>query len=344
MKHKTTITPLNCAFDNGLNDILKMESTEYDTLSTRGIYCKSPDISWFKMKSVTATPFLEPVFYGIKKGDIIEVEFSALALKGSNVKINCDMLMVDSNYSASTVASIWTVADNIQTYYKRYKFKYIVTSSYFIGIIPNIKLMTNGSEVIIKDIEITLDTSNPEFSIANNITAYRSQTDYLKCIDLYSGTNLNKGYNGLLSFYNTSKITFSDGAMVFANTDLTNFKGLMTLLNGHKYRPSLVFYIEYISSFVLTTTAKQILEDGTLSQEATTGLPTATTLRKGIIYLHGSTTASRKTFMDIGTVGGGGDFTIKNVRFSMPQFDDSVKRLPNQLEELYTDLSSRLVK
>lgn len=338
-RHETMITPLNCSFGTSLNDIIKMEETEYNSLITRGIYCKSPDISWFKMKSYDTTPFLEPCFYDLKKGDIVEIEFYALKKSGTNAKINCNIIVITPQYTHETAYNI-VATDDLNEYYKKYKLKYVVTSSYYIGLIPNIR-PTSNSEVVVKDVKVTIETVNPNFSIANNIVAYREQTDYLKCINYVSKTDLYPAYNKLSDYL--PNISFTDNeVMEFSGADLTKFKGLLAVLNGHKYRPCFAFYMEYEANNVLAITSKAVSSNGTVVQESTTGLPITSGIKKKIIYIHGNTNVTRKTIMDIGTIGATGTFKLKNIRFSMFQADGSVKRNPNQIDEVFTDLGSKL--
>lgn len=340
MEHKVTITPLNCAFGTGLNSIITMDEAEYAVSTERKIYCKNPDVSWFKMKSTSTTPYLEPVFYGLNKGDIITVEFDAVLLSGS-ASLNFHMVNVNSDYSTQDPGDILSPIGSLTTFYKHFKARMFVDKD-VIGNLINIRPNGSNNELIIKNIEITIETSNPLFSIDNNIVAYKTKTDFMKCIDLYSGTNLNETYHGLLDLYNEGKISFPDNETIrFSNAGFSKFKGLMALLNGNAYRASIAVYLEYISPNDVYITSKSVTEDGTFTQDASTGLGAKSNLTKKMVYLIGRE-ISRKTFVDIGFVGTGQDLTLKNVRFSMPQFDDSVKRPPNQLEELYTNLHLKL--
>lgn len=342
LKHRIKITPLNCAFNTGLNSIIKIEESEYlASTNPSSIYCKDIDLSWFKMKSATNRPYLEPVFYGLNEGDIITVEFDALIISGSS-SINVDFLKVNADYSTSDTVYNVLPDGSIKSFYKHFKTSGFVEND-GIGTLLNIRPSKINSEMIIKNIEVTIETSNQLFSVTDNIVSFRTKTDYMKCIDFYSGTNLNPVYNSLSTLYNDGKINFpDDNTLQFKDAGTSLFKGLMSLFNGHKYRPTFAVYAECSTPGDLTITSKALKDDGTLIQDGVGHVPVNTTLSKRVIYVTGGTSLCRKSFLDIGMVSGGTDLTLKNVRLAMPQFDDTIKREPNQLEELYTNLSSKL--
>lgn len=342
LKHRIEITPLNCAFGIGLNSIIKLEESEYlASKDPSTIYCKDIDLSWFKMKSVTHTPYLEPVFYGLNEGDIITVEFDALIISGSS-SINVNFLKVNADYSTSDTVYHRPPDGSVKSFYKHFKISGFVEND-GIGTLLNIRPSSFNNEMIIKNIEVTIETSNQLFSLTDNIVSFRTKTDYMKCIDFYSGTNLNPVYNSLLTLYNKGKISFpDDNTLQFKDAGTSSFKGLMSLFNGHKYRPIFAVYAEYSTPGDLTITSKDLKNDGTLIKGGFGSFPTNTTLSKRLVYLNGEASSYRKTFLDIGMVSGGANLTLKNVRLAMPQFDDTIKREPNQLEELYTNLSSKL--
>lgn len=345
-KHKIEITPLNCAFGTDLNNIINMEESEYlASTDQRAIYCKDIDLSWFKMRSVANnTPYLEPVFYGLNEGDIITVEFDALIISGSS-SINVNFLKVNSDYSTSQHGYNMLPDGSVKSFYKHFK-----ASSFIeydgIGTVLNIRPSSNtNNEMIIKNIEVTIETSNQLFSVTNNIVSFRTKTDYMKCIDFYGGTNINTTYNDLLTLYNDGKINFPDDhTLEFKDAGTHLFKGLMSLFNGHKYRPAFAVYAEYSvpADDLIYISYKDLNEDGTFIQNKNLVFNSNHTRSKRVQYIKGGTSLCRKSFLDIGSISSGSSLTLNNVRLSMPQFDDTIKREPNQLGELYTNLSSKL--
>lgn len=344
MIQQTVVTPLNCAFGVGLNSMMKMEQSEYDAATDRAIYCKSPDLSWFKMKTVQgASSYLEPTIYDVAPGDIIEVEFEAMRISSGDIRINLPVLKIQSDYVTTTATA--AEASKIQTsdlttYFKKYKLRCIVPLNHDgLGVVLNMRPNIGPSEIIIKNISIKVDSSVHQLGLKNNIVEFKTRTDYMKCVDFYSGTNLNPTYQTLKAVFDAGTLLFpNDETMEFRNAGTTNFKGLMSLFNGHTYRPTIAIYAEYTSPVVVSLTAKSVKEDSTFSTEGSNSFPVSTTMRKALLYFTGSADKSRKTFVDIGMVGSGQSFTLKNVRMSIPQFDAQTKRDPNQLEELYTNL------
>lgn len=342
MKHEIIITPLNCSYNQELNNILTMEEEEYFNVTGRRIFCKNPDISWFKMRGTqTQQPYLEPVFYGLKKGDKITIETDALLLSG-NINLECRILKVDEDYRDSIEQRHTNPEGALTSFYKRFKFTSILEHE-GIGTIVNLRPTAGDGEIIIKNVKVSVETSNAMFSMADNVVRYNSKTDFMKCIELFSGTNLNDTYHSLLELYNEGKVSFpDDNTIKFTEAGLTKFKGLMAMFNGRKYRTPFVVYAEYVSPTIVIATVKRVNESGSIGQDGNRTFPSSQTMRKGIIYFTGGLDPARKTFIDLGMVTTGEDLTLKNVRFSMPQFDDSVKRPPNQIDELYTNLGSKL--
>ena len=339
MKHRTEITPMNCGYGTGLTSLMTFNESEYNDATARSIYCKDVDISWFKMKSVTATPYLEPVFYGLKKGDILTVEFEAVLLSGQS-NVNANLVRVDPDYKTKDLG-VKPIPD-IEGYYKFFRMSQYIDHE-GIGTILNLRPSDFPSEMIIRNVVVEIETSNPKFSMHSNIVAYRNRTDFMKMIDFYGGTNLNSTYHGMLTLLKDGKASFPDGeTLKYTNAGTTLFKGVMCLFNGHLYRPVFSFYLEYIAPRGISLTTKNVKEDGTFTQEGSQAVPATTTMTKKIFFFNGGTEPSRKTFFDGGMVSSGTDLTVKNVRIAMPQFDDSVKRDPNQLDELYTNLSAKL--
>lgn len=349
MKHSITITPLNCAFGSGINNFLRMEESEYVTAGlSRRMYCKSPDISWFKMKSNTETPFLEPAFYGLKPGDIIEVELSALLLSGVAPNITIPFTNITDVYAASPNlrTEIIASAQNLKSHYKKFKVRWVVPATFTgIGVLLNLRPSQTVSEIIIKDIIVTIDTVNPLFSIVDNITAFRTKTDYMQCVDYITGSNLNAPWNGLKTVHTAGEVLFPDDyTMQFSGADVSNFKGLATCFNGAKYRRSIAVYAEYsiTTANPIVVSAYGVSDSSAVASVGGTEFSASAVVRKSLMFVNVTvSTPSRKTLIDLGRTGVN-NFTLKNVRISMPQFDDGVKREPNQLSELYTNLSAKL--
>jgi hypothetical protein len=126
------ITPLNCGFGTGLSTILRVQQSDYDADTIRSIYCKDIDSSWFKMKSLSGTAYLEPAFYGLKQGDIITVEFDALALSGTNVSVIVPLLKINSDYTTTTISN--NITSTLNSYYDHYKIPIALTTDFNTGI------------------------------------------------------------------------------------------------------------------------------------------------------------------------------------------------------------------
>lgn len=349
-EHKVILTPMNIGFGNGLNTIVKADETEYTSSSSSVIYIRDPEESWFKMKSnASSSPYLESGFYGLNPGDTIEVECEALALAG-NPKLDFRIIVANASYTEA--ARIYNESPSGLTEdYRKYKANIILPNTQEIkdapAIVLNLRTENNvfNNELILKNIIVTIKTTNPKFGLTSDQVAYQSKTDYLKCIDLYAGTNINTAYNALLAKYTAGNITFPDDQTVEINVnDYSTFKGLMAIFNGHKYRPSITVYMEYKTNGTAVATAKNVKEDGTFAQEGGANAfgPTGGIYKKRIAYFNGGTEYARKTLVDVGYIGTPEPLSIRSLIISIPQFNDHVKRPPNQIDELYTNLSAKL--
>lgn len=345
MKHEVLITPLNASFAVGMNSFLRMEETEYNADTIRSIYCRSPIESWFKMKAVSATPYIEPTFYGVKPGDVVDIEFEAMLINGNITNMSIPIFTVSSGYVATLLVTEHT--GSLKKYYKKYKFKYVIPTSFNgIGILFNIRPNVNviGNEVIIKNIKVTIDTKNHEFSLVNNIVSFKTKTDFMQCIDYITGTNLYTVWNGLKTVFDAGEVFFpDDNTLQFSGIDVANFKGLATCFNGSKYRPCVAVYCEYVTDGTndVIATLMGVSEGGVVVDTGAVSFPATSSIKKKLQYINGNSTVYRKFLIDLGRVVVN-NFSLKNVYFSMPQFDDSIKREPNKLEELYTNLRGKL--
>lgn len=354
MKHKIKITPMNCNFLNGMNSFTKMEESEYLSAVDRAIYCKNPDESWFKMKSsVTGTPYLEPTFFGLRSGDVITVEFDAMVISGSVIDFGVSFRSVSGELINNTPVYQQLIPnDALKSHFKHFKIPFVVMPelSGYDGIISNIRSFTNSShEMIIKNIEIEIETSNLNFSLNDNVVQYKYKMDYLECINLIGGTDLKAVYNSLKTVYDNGQITFPDieTMSIKSINSYTNFKGLLALLSASKYCQPQAVYIEYKNNdsskhFFITS---QDYDNAGLPINSEQKVQPSLSLgvwRKAIVYFSGKSGDKRNLILNFGSTSFEQDLDIKNVRFSAPRFDDAIKREPNKLEELYSNLGAKL--
>lgn len=345
MKHNVLITPLNCGIGTGMNNYTFLHDGEYQTAKSKATFIKSPTTSYFKMKSQQYEAYLEPTFYSLQIGDIVEVEFDALSLSGDNAYIKCNFLQMSETYTTSELTLI-NATGNLESYFKKYKLRYYIPKGYNgIGLVLNIRVPV-GSEVVVKNINVSIETSNSEFSCKTDVIRYSTKTDYMKCIDFVAGTNLKESYNTLQTEFDTGAITFPDNKSVnFGGDNVTHFKGLIGLFSNSCYRRSICCYVEYktdTSSTLISLTRTDVKEDETLSSQNLFDFPATNNVwKKKISYFVANQNDVRKFFIDLGRISANG-FTFKEVIFASPQNDDYLKIEPNDLTELYTDLRVRL--
>lgn len=350
MRHLTHITPMNSSYSTGMNSFFRMEESEYLADTGRSVFAKSPDDSWFKMKSsATQTPYLEPAFFGLMTGDIITVTFDALVLSGTS-EVTVNFLQLNASTTGGALNNALP-SGSLKSHYKPFKVKCVVNEFITggLGVVLNIRPTGMNSEIIVKNIEVTIESANNQFSLKNNVVSYKDKTDFMNLIQLVTGTNIRTSYNTLYStLFIGNNITFPDDAtMSFSGGSTGAFRGVAALFNGNKYRNPIAIYaeIKLDDTDGISVTANEYDASGsfikTSSNTPILTAPTGGVFKKKIIFLQGDIDTSRKTFVDMGR-SIAQSVSYKNVRMSRPQFDDHSKRNPNELDELYSNLGLKL--
>lgn len=349
MKHSIYITPLNCAFDAGMNSFIKMEEDEYNSSSTRAIYCKDPLQSWFKFKSFTeGTPYLEPSIFGLNVGDIITVEFDGLLVSGDNpLNFGVSFRGINGNTVNNNPLHQCTLPNNsFDTSFKHFKIPFIIMSDMdnTTGILLNIRAFAgNKHEIIIKNLKLTVETDNPNFSLVNNYVDYKSYKDFLKSINYVSGTSVNASLNTVKQIYTDGGIAISDDEIVFNTSNtLGKWKGLASQFTVDKYPNPIAVYIEYkcndedtfFGVYSQSFSEKDTKVDAEKFNRNLSMIPKDVYTKK-IVYLKSNYVNKRNEIVLIGMSSTEIKASIKRVIFSIPRFDDGRKCNPNDLYELY---------
>ena len=347
MKHSIYITPLNCAFDTGMNSFIKMEEDEYNSSSTRAIYCKDPLQSWFKFKSFTeGTPYLEPSIFGLNVGDIITVEFDGLLVSGDNpLNFGVSFRGINGNTVNNNPLHECTLPNNsFDTSFKHFKIPFIIMSDMdnTTGILLNIRAFAgNKHEIIIKNLKLTVETNNPNFSLSNNVVDYETKRDFIKMINHVSGTTLcSSTFKNNQALYDNGSICYQDGALHYDVVPGGKWAGIVSVLSQNSYGSPIVVYLEY----KYTKGLSRIYSQSWSSSDARVGveqyiefpLNTTDEYVKHIMYFKGVSGEDIKyNIVNIGSANLSQNFSIKRMIVSIPRFDDENKKDFNTIEELY---------
>jgi hypothetical protein len=331
---------------------MTMEESEYQAATDRKIYCPDPDKSYFRLKSITSfTPYLEMPLYGVQVGDVVTVEFEARLISGT-VKLEVRQI----NILEGNVVEASHISHNIPTpvheFYKKYKVVFPIRSNQY-GALVNVRTAPSvgDSEIVIRNVVLKVDSSNPNFALYNPIVSYRDQTDFMRVIKYISGTDVRTVYNGLLSLYDVGQVSLADNGETLVSSGSTSgrFRGLCAQFPENKYPNPVAVYFEYKNdnSEQLKVTLNGYNAQGSFTVLANKDISLSTSSwRKSIHYVAGPNQAFKKLFADVGRAAVAVNFKIRNVRFSNPRFDDYVfgHKEPNRIDDLYTNLGDILRK
>lgn len=354
MKQSVGITPLNCSFLEGLNTIIYPEEIDYNNTNARALYFRNPKESWFKMKSDNAgfSPYIEPVFFGLKKGDTLTLEFDAMLVSGELKEFGVSLRDMSKGVpDESTYLKYCLPQNSITSYFKRFKIPMIISrnTKNADAVITNIREFTNiKHEVIIRNIEFTIETSNTNFSTKPYYVEYKNEKDYLTSIQTVGGTDIKPIYNTTRIFLDNEQISFTpDETMKIKNSNSSgNFKGLLALFSGSNYNNPAVIYLEYkTNNNADFYAARQDYDNSNLqigNEQSKAINPTNGQWKKKIFYFKSNSGKRRNVILNVGAVRSDLDIEFRDVIFSFPRFDDELKKQPNNLFELYSDIGGKL--
>jgi hypothetical protein len=342
MKHCIAITPLNCSFSEALNGFVTMEPSEYEAANSRAVYCREPDLSWFKFKSVTDSPYLEPAFFGLRGGDIITVDFDALVQSGEVADFGCTFTAIDCKAAVESPAYAQLLPDgSFYSHFTHYTIPFVVMPqiSGFTGIRVRIGANANTPcEMIVKNIEITVETSNHRFALRDGIASYRKKRDYLNCVRFHAGTDISKAFHSLKKRFESGSISFPDAQTVSFDEAPGQFGGLMALMSAGLYASPQVAYFEYEGE--VSVRARDFDHEGGKMGTRSASVKIASSWRRQIMYFAGQCYDARNTLLSVGSFNGK-PLKLKNVFLSVPRFDDCAYREPNKLEELFSGIAEK---
>lgn len=339
MLHNVLLTPLNCTLHGEAQDVLLWDRERYAATSGPVIYCQDPDLSRFHMRSTDETPFIEAVFYGVKGGDRVTVRLDALVSSG-NSSLAVDVFAVTPQYERELSVTNELPADALDTYFRDFAIPCLLqigTDS--IGVALRLRPTGPDSEVILRNVHVQIESANQGFFPETQVVRYESIGDFLDCIRTYSLTDADVTYNSLAKAFKEGRITFPDeGAVAF--NEAADFRGLMAMLPGSKYRVPVHVYFEYVGPGLEVGVRGLNAFNEMLCEKRTALSPAENWHRQAIDFFGGGLEGARKLLADVRGVEG--PMQLRNVRFVVARFDDEPRRSPNRLEDLFSNLGERL--
>ena len=313
MNNKISIIPLNCGYGVGLNSFSTFNESEYNSTSTRAILYKKPLVSWFKMKSITSTSYIEPAIFGLDVSDKIKVEFEMCNIKGkggATIKI----VGVSESGVTTDLQSINTL-DQTETYFKKYSIEFCLNENAKNnqGIIVNLRQKYINNEMIVKNVSIEI--FKPSIDLREIVGIVNCKNRFEKIINKSDSSEV-KDYSSL----KTIDKTIDTSGLVINTSDDTKFKGLYYEVGNNKYRnPKSVYLKGNITSGNIKVT-NDIYNKNNIKKQLTVENSISSGEIEKIIYFSNNTDVEYD-YLDIGTTGAC-NFTIDNVIFYKNRFDD----------------------
>lgn len=222
---KIVLTPNNTGYGNEYTDISTYSEKEFNETEERKVLNYKPDRSYFTLKSVKLSAYIERAITNIKGGDILTIEFDVMKIGESNSTINIKLLPIQSNGLVDGNKSIDNYTYPVDSNsYNHMKVSIPLNNDFGeYGCVLNIRNEQNNSILKIKDVSIVVKTNKTrvfnekmirirndvEFDNVLSLTSKINNIDYSACERArqngniyYDGAALNihsqiEGYNGL---------------------------------------------------------------------------------------------------------------------------------------------------
>lgn len=245
------LTPINAVYSSGANSFITFSEDIYSSWTQRGILIKGYNTSYFKMKKRTAMPYIEFPIFSAKTGDFIKFDFKYKVSANSSLYIQ--IYEYDKNHTSIKQKDIEVKLLKLNNWYEHsLNIPIIKTSSESIGFLLNIRLVS-GDEVELKDINMTLNTSNYNVNYNKEIIILDNKElfDYASRITLLNKIN-GDDYSAGLALINNYRTLNEDGSITFKSDDANfKYKGIVFRLSKMIKR-SCGIYIKYSSNTVNT--------------------------------------------------------------------------------------------
>lgn len=338
------LLPINIGFGSGFNSLGTFEQSVYNASSTRKVFMRDPLESWWKMKRAGASdpPYVEASFFGLKNGDHMIFKFDA-----ASPNTPADVLVQWGDISEDYGVGPWRETRfPIDSAFRHYSVPVRITGlqSSSLGVIINIR--ADGDDVVIKNLEVDIVTSNERFNPVNQIVRYNNVGDYLRYINTISGMSVNPDFREIRELYDLGAIVFPDNSTLrVTGSNAGRFKGLSALFSGSPYRNPVVAYFEYMypsgNNMFSSYYRAYDYHDMVIYDSGASFVDIARDWTRLGIWRQGFE-GSHKIAVDVGARLASYEFALRNVIFSVPRFDDYDKREPNRLDDLYPNLGRLL--
>lgn len=329
-EHDIIITPANCGFGTGLNVIGTFYEDEYNARTDRAVLFYEPFDSKFKLKSVTSRPYLEPAFFGIKKGDILEVEFDAFKLQDKTTTLDVEIGQINADDTTTSKIKDINVV-NLERENKHYKINTIINSSFdddMIGIYFNITNKTTVSEICISNIHIKIKTNNNYFKINEELILLDTQERLLESLNLTSTYKHNE-FVDYKTQYDAGRFTIDSDGILTSVSGSAVARGTVVYLGYNTRKTGAVMYLEYKvdADYTLRALMSSFDSTGTKTKGADQWLPTSTAWKKKMLYVARANNKPGYNYFEILGKPTTNTFSIKNMILINTDFSDNKRSM-----------------
>lgn len=318
------LTPLNMGYNAALNTqagFVTFDVTKFNAATDRSVLIYSATQSKFKLKTGTLQPYLEPVFFGIKNNDFFEIEFEAI---GDNVVVDFQLGDISEAYASTTIRTSNRHTVKVKSsYYKKYYATVNMgnISNGAIGVFFNIRNLTTGTEVLLRNIKFKIHTNNPYFDLNHRYLKFERNSNFVKSITKYSqSTSLD--YSHITTSYGNGQISVANNKLTIASVSV-GFKGIVTKIPTPKYRTPLIVTLKYNTS-VLAKIDIIGFRNGVQETLSTTSLIATTAETNGLFVINiADVTNIDDIVLQIG-IAGSGTMTISDCLINICDSSDNI--------------------
>jgi hypothetical protein len=354
IERSISIVPLNSGFGTDMGSLLTFDAAAHGASGAPSVLCAGPMTSYFRMKSASDAPVLEPAVFGLAPGDEILLEFEAVLISGTVDNLQARFTSIIGG-SASGVGVTQTLPPAALTgYFKPFRIPFVVREEFEAGegVLVVIGFEDPWAEVALRDVVIRVRSRDARLGLRDRIVALTTQPDYVKNVSLVQRSPIHPGFHTARRLLRDGAIRFPDlgTAAIAWPEEVEQWAGFASYLPACRYpQPVHVYYEVWDPVGSPVTVSERMCPVGldyaeTGAERTHTGnTPTNGSWRARFRVFRGVPGDKRLVRVDVGAVASGAETRIRNVHFSLPRFDDKPDdRRPDQLDEIYPDLSAIL--
>lgn len=247
-KHTMIVTPLNCGFGSKINAVSTFSEQDYENTTTgRIVLYRNATESYFKLKSCSQQSYIEPSFAGLRQGDLLEIECEVMAPKGS-CQLAINVGQFDKNGNSNGFMFRHFININ-HTDFRKYSIKIPIEKGLMVdspAVFTNIRNNELGTEMIIKNVLFHVHTSNPEFTLKEDIIHIQTKEEMEKAIKVGAKSQVIDYSASLTSYLNGLSSISEDGILRYNVSNAGGFfKGIAVDLGEKSDKNTVAVYLEY---------------------------------------------------------------------------------------------------